>query len=177
VEDPADSDARFIRHWRLAPIESLPRGRTPEFSAMPGSTDAPWRALDAERKGFVNIGRENGTPEGVPDLAWLKTNIESERAQTKRVAIGWVRQIWVYLNGTQVFAGNNVYYPEEARTPPLGRLSLENGAFNLPLRKGTNELAVAISDDLGHIRHWGWGYQLRLGDTQGIRIDERLQDH
>jgi hypothetical protein len=43
-----------------------------------------------------------------------------------------------------------------------------NGSFDLPLRKGTNEVEVAISDDLGHIRHWGWGYQFRLDDTRGI---------
>jgi hypothetical protein len=49
-------------------------------------------------------------------------------------------------------------------------LSLENGSFDLPLSKGMNEVEVAISDDLGHIRHWGWGYQLRLDNTQGIRF-------
>ena len=167
LEDPTGSDPRYVRHWRLSPILSLPRGQSPAFSAMP-STAASWRVLNAERKGFVNIGRGNGTPQGTPDLAWLKATIESERPQTRTVAIGWVRQIWVYVNGTQVFAGYNVYYPESARTPPLGRLSLTNGSFDLPLRKGTNEVEVAISDDLGHIRHWGWGYQLRLDDTQGI---------
>jgi hypothetical protein len=167
LEDATDSDPRYVRHWRLSPITSLPRGQSLAFSAMP-STAASWRVLDAERKGFVNIGRENGTPQGVPDLGWLKTNIESERAQTRHVAIGWVRQIWVYVNGSQVFAGNNVYYPESARTPPLGRLSLGNGSFDLPVRKGANEVEVAISDDLGHIRHWGWGYQFRLDDTHGI---------
>ena len=175
LEDPTASDPRYVRHWRLSPILSLPRGQRPAVSAMP-STAASWRVLDAERKGLVNIGRGNGTPQGTPDLAWLKATIDSERPQTRTVAIGWVRQIWVYVNGTQVFAGYNVYYPESARTPPLGRLSLTNGSFDLPLRNGTNEVEVAISDDLGHIRHWGWGYQLRLDDTQGISFpgDEKV---
>jgi hypothetical protein len=174
LEDPTEADPSYVRHWYLSPILSLPRGQSPAFSAMPLDS-ASWRPLDAERKGFVNIGRGNGTSQGVPDLAWLKANIESERAQTRHMTIGWVRQIWVYVNGTQVFAGNNVYYPESARTPPLGRLSLANGSFDLPLRKGTNEVEVAISDDLGHVRHWGWGYQLRLDDTQGVSFpgDER----
>jgi hypothetical protein len=176
LEDPTDKDPRFVRHWRLAPILSLPRGQSPELSAMPVES-LSWRPIDAERKGFVNIGRGNGTPQGVPDLAWLKTNIQSERAQTRHAAIGWVRQIWVYVNGRQVFAGNNVYYPESARTPPLGRLSLGNGSFDLPLRKGPNEVDVAISDDLGHIRHWGWGYQLRLDDIQGIGFPSDNRAH
>ena len=167
LRDSTDTDPRYVRHWRLSPILSLPRGQSPDFSAMPAESPS-WRAIDAERKGFVNIGRKNGTPQGVPDLAWLKTNIKSERAQTLHVSIGWVRQIWVYVNGKQVFAGNNIYYPESARTPPLGRLSLSNGSFDLPLREGMNAVEVAISDDLGHIRHWGWGYQLRLDSIQGI---------
>ena len=167
--DPAAADPRYVRHWRLAPLASLPRGHSPNFHDAPAETST-WEHLDVERKGFVNLGRAHGTPQGVPDLAWLNTDIASDHAQVKHVAIGWARQIWVYVNGKQVFAANNLYYPESARKPPLGRMSLENDSFDLPLRQGDNRVSVAISDDLGHIRHWGWGFEFKLDDASGIRM-------
>jgi hypothetical protein len=65
-------------------VLSLPRGLSLDLSAVPGESPA-WERIDAERKGFVNISRGHGTPQGVPDLAWLKTRIDSDHFQMKHV--------------------------------------------------------------------------------------------
>jgi len=166
--DPTSADARFVRHWQISPISTLARGATPAAGSMPLDTVA-WEPLDAERGGFVNIARHHGTVRGEPDLAWLKTTIVSDRAQTKHVRLGWGHQVWIYVDGKLVFSDRNVYYPAAERKPPMGRVALENGSFDLPLQSGANEITIAISNDLGSKRHWGWGFEMRLDDVEGVK--------
>lgn len=169
LPDPTAADARFLRRWQLSPVSTLARGQEASFVAMPAASSA-WEPITAERKGFVNLGRQHGTPKGMPDLVWLKTTLQSDRAQVKRVSIGWAHEIWVHVDGKLVFADRNVYYPESGRKLPLGRLSLENGAFDLPLEKGPNEVEIAISNDLGSMGHYGWGFQFRFDDIDGLAL-------
>ena len=128
--------------------------------------------IEAEDKGFVNLGRRFGTYNGVPDLIWLKTTIGAESARTVHVSLGWAREIWIYVNGKRVFADRNLYYPATGRKPPLGRMALDNGGFDLPLQAGPNEIAIAISDDLGSKRHWGWGFEFHLDDVSGLSMSK-----
>ena len=167
--DPTDADAGLVRHWQVSPVSTLERGASPAFDALPPAS-AAWEPLDAERGGFVNLARSHGTARGVPDLAWLKTTIVSDRAQVKHVALAMGHEVWVWVGGKLVFADRNLYYPASARKPPLGRVALENGSFDLPLAAGANEVVVAISNDLGSKQHWGWGLAMRLADIDGVRL-------
>jgi hypothetical protein len=101
--DPSAADGRFVRRWRIAPASTLPRGAVPPADSLPPDS-AAWEPLDAERGGFVNIARRHATAGGPPDLAWLKTTIVSDRAQTKRVRLGLGHEVWVYVGGKLVFA-------------------------------------------------------------------------
>ena len=169
VPDPSATDGRFVRHWRISPVATLARGDAPALAAMPPAS-AAWEPLDAERGGFVNLARRHATAHGAPDLAWLKTTIVSDRAQTKHVRIGLGHEVWLWVGGRLVYADRNVYYPASGRKPPLGRVALENGAFELPLAAGVNELVIATSDDLGTRSHYGWGFEMRLDDIDGVRL-------
>lgn len=70
-----------------------------------------------------------------------------------------------------MFAGKNYYYPPAARRVPDGRLSLRNGTFHLPLQKGANQIAVALSNNFpqGHA-HYGWGLLLKLHSPAGLKL-------
>ena len=46
-------------------------------------------------------------------MAWIKTTIESDKAQTIHTSFGWVREAWVFVNGKQVFADKNLYMPRQ----------------------------------------------------------------
>jgi hypothetical protein len=89
----------------------------------------------------------------------------SDRKQTKRVNIGWTRELWVFVNGELVYSGKNLFDDVAERKTPDGRCSLENASFTLPLKPGDNEVAVAIANNF-----FGWGLMLRLADTDGVSL-------
>jgi hypothetical protein len=131
---------------------------------MPGASTG-WKALSTERNGLANISRVYGRPLPQPNraVAWLKATITSDRKQTKRVDIGWTRELWVFVNGKLVYADKNLFEVEESRKFPDARCSLANGGAMLPLEPGENEIAVAIANNF-----FGWGLVLRVVDPNGI---------
>ena len=164
--DPTAADGRFVRHWQIAPASPLADGSEPNLSDLPKPSTA-WRAVAAERNGLINISRVYGLPAARParTLTWLKTTISSSRSQSKKAAIGWSREVWVFVNGQRVYADKNLYMPPEARKAPDGRLSLQNGSLAMPLNAGDNEVAIAIANNF-----FGWGLILRLEDVDGLKL-------
>ena len=166
ARDPRDGDSGLVRNWHLSAFSALANGKDPMYSEMPRASQE-WKTISTERNGLVNLSREYGLPLHQPDraVAWLKTTITSDRKQTKKVDIGWTRELWVFVNGKLVYADKNLFDSEEARKFPDGRCSLENGAFTLPLEAGDNEVAVAIANNF-----FGWGLMLRLADPEGVHL-------
>jgi hypothetical protein len=141
---------------------------------MPPDSKA-WRSITAETKGLVNFSHEVGSAKdgAVISLAWARTTLVSDRAQMKAVQIGWVREVWVYVNGALVFAGRNIDGLPAAKAADE-RISLENGAFRLPLKRGKNEIAIALDDNLpGNTQHFGWGMEVKLKDSTGISLEPK----
>jgi hypothetical protein len=170
AKDPTAGDRRYIRNWKVSQFYTLEAGKEPNAADLPGAT-AAWTDLPAERNGFVNLSRQYGVPmQGKPDrpVAWMKTNITSDGNQIKKVSIGWLREVWVFVNGQQVYADKNFYQPPSARKAPDGRCSLDNGSFELPLKAGVNELEVAIASNF-----YGWGLIMRLDDVSGVRLETK----
>ena len=96
---------------------------------------------------------------------WLKTTIRSKTKVEKRAAIGWNDEVWVFVNGRQVYADVNAYRKPELRKKPDGRLSLDNGSFALPLDAGDNDIVVGVANAF-----FGWGLMLRLDDASGVTL-------
>lgn len=165
-------DPRLLRDWQVSAQRFVPPGPMPDYADRPASS---WTGIHAERSGLVNLTRLfDAAPRAVGALAWLRTSVVSDRDQRKPVSIGWTREVRVFVNGRPVFGDTNYYYGLPAtRRAPDGRLSLENGAFDLPLRRGRNEIAVALDNFFpGSARHGGWGLELRLHDLDGIKLGE-----
>ena len=169
----------FLRHWKISTASVLasvhdpkldaPTGVQPSYASMPPNGNA-WKAITADTKGLVNFSHEVGSAKdgSVISLAWAKTTLVSDKAQSKTVQIGWVREIWIYVNGTLVFQDRNIDGMPAAKAGDE-RISLENGTFLLPLKKGKNEIAIALDDNLpGNTQHYGWGMELKLGDPTGV---------
>jgi hypothetical protein len=166
ARDLSDVDRGLIRHWRLSPFSALPNGKDPTYDEMPGASPE-WKSIGTERNGLVNLSREYGRPVPEPNraVAWLKTTITSDRKQTKKVDIGWTRELWVFVNGKLLYADKNLFEVEGARKFPDARCSLENGAVTLPLEAGDNEIAIALANNF-----FGWGLMLRVADAGGIHL-------
>src|SRR5580765_6595367 len=95
ARDPLDGDRGVVRNWRLSPFSALPTGKDPMYDDVPGGSQE-WRTISTERGGLLNLSREYGLPlHGARAVAWLKTTIASDVKQTKKVDIGWTREVWV----------------------------------------------------------------------------------
>jgi len=166
ANDPLDGDRGLVRNWSLSTFSALQNGKEPVYNEMPGPSQE-WKTISTERNGLANLSRVYGRPLREPNraVAWLKTMITSDKKQTKKVDIGWTRELWVFVNGKLVYADKNLFDVEDARKVPDARCSLENGAFTLPLEAGDNEVAVAIANNF-----FGWGLMLRLADPEGVRL-------
>ena len=165
-------DQRLVRSWQVSAPTIVPPGPMPLYASMPRHP-GDWTSIRGEPSGLVNLSRRSAPPaRGAGACAWLKTVIVSDTDQTKRVRIGWAREVSVFVNGQPAFADRNFYFGLDAtRRRPDGRLSLENGAFVMRLHRGSNEIAVAVNDFFpGSAVHAGWGLALQVEDLGGIKL-------
>ena len=166
--DPTAADTRWLRRWQVTKAETMPAGIDFGMSMMPGK-DAAWTPIVAERRGLVNLTRlYGGNPSNRNQprrICWLKTTIHADNERLANLRLGFVDDVWMFLNGQWLYADKN-HYGEPIAKKPAGRISLDNAQVTLPLRKGDNELLVGIAHDF-----WGWGFEARLDDLDGIGLE------
>lgn len=174
----AYNDTRYLRDWQVTAPKEFPYGReivhtlpymggTPVKSTLPDST-AGWTPIKAEDRGIVNLTRVFGSvKDNGRRLAWLRTTIESDREQERILHLGFSDEVWLFVNGQVVYVDKN-HFGTPGQKFPKGRCTIENATVRLPLRKGKNEVLVALSNYF-----YGWGIVARLDDTPGIGLSER----
>ena len=168
--DPAAGDPRYLVQWQGTDPVSMGTTDHLSLSNMP-SSGSRWSPVTADYGGLMNLSRFHApTPKQAPaQVIWLHTTVRSNREQMRHVAVGWLREIWVYANGKPVFSGKNLYNVKGGRKAPDGRLSLENDGFDLPLHKGANDIVVAIDGNTPDMRgRYGWGFIMRMDQVEGI---------
>jgi len=107
-----------------------------------------WTPLAAESSGITNLAQLPGrTADTNTRLA--RYVLHADRRQTRVFQFGYSDRARVYLNGVLIYSGNNNYESRDYRY--LGTIGLFD-AVALPLRRGDNELWIAVSEDFG-----GWG--------------------
>ncbi|GJM21466.1 MAG: hypothetical protein DHS20C15_13810 [Planctomycetota bacterium] len=119
------------------------------------------RVVNARIRGIANLAEavEPGGPRTVLARAWL----HADRARRVELELGYSDRAALYLNGELLFRGNQTYRAQDYRF--LGTIGLYD-TLVLPLRAGTNELAVAVTEDFG-----GWGITARVTPTPGVRVE------
>jgi len=179
-------DAPWQRHLPPVPPDTLTKwSLSPSYDALARNLEHPlspsesaaihWQDVEAEPPGFVVIYRYRDAPhprvtfqsdfskrlEPQPGMkvVYARTNIDSDRDQVKKLFIGYSDDVSVFLNGNILYRGRSA---QGFRDPVfLGIVNPENDAVYLPLRKGRNELMLAVSELGG-----GWGFICRLEDVQ-----------
>ena len=133
-----------------------------------------WQDVEAEPPGFVVLYRYREAPhlrvtfqndfstrlqpQPGTKVLYARTTINSDRDQVKKLNIGYSDDVSVFLNGRILWRGRSA---QNFRDPAfLGIVDAENDAVWLPLKKGRNELVLALSELGG-----GWGFVCRLGDA------------
>ncbi|NUM80306.1 hypothetical protein HUU42_05820 [bacterium] len=163
----------ILTKWSLSPsYDALLRNTELPLTSAQIDT-MPWQNVEAESPGFVTIYRYRTAPHPRVTFAndfskrldpqpgmrviYAKTTIESDRDQLKKLHIGYSDDVCVFLNGKILFQGRGA---QNFRDPGfLGIMDPENDAVYLPLKKGRNELILAVSELGG-----GWGFICRLDE-------------
>jgi hypothetical protein len=164
-----------ITKWSISPAyDGLARNLESPLSSSESSS-IQWQDVEAEPPGFVVLYRYRDAPhprvtfqgdfskrlEPQPGMKVLyaRTDIDSDRDQVKKLSIGYSDDVSVFLNGKILYRGRSA---QGFRDPGfLGIVNPENDAVYLPLKKGSNELVLAVSELGG-----GWGFVCRLEDVR-----------
>jgi len=77
----------------------------------------------------------------------------AKKEETKKLAFGYSDVISIFLNGKLIFAGNSEYTSRDANFQ--GIIGYNDYIF-LPLKKGKNELMIAVAESFG-----GWGFMFK----------------
>ncbi len=182
VEIRTTPDAAWARHQPPMPPGALTRwSLSPSYDALERNLEQPlspseissirWQEVEAEPPGLVAVNRYRESPhprvsfandfskrmEPQPGMkvVYARTTVESDRDRVRKLAIGYSDDVSVFLNGQILFRGRSA---QNFRDPGfLGIVSPENDAVYLPLKKGRNELVLAVSELGG-----GWGFVCRL---------------
>jgi hypothetical protein len=71
----------------------------------------------------------------------------------------------MFINGQILYVDKNYFGTPQAKD--RGRCIIENATIKLPLKKGKNEILIALANYF-----YGWGIIARLDDTDGIEIEK-----
>ena len=179
-------DVPWERHLPLMPAGILTKWSiSPAFDALQRDLDRPlsqnesdaikWQDVEAEPPGFVVLYRYREAPHPRVTFAndfskrldpqpgmkvlYARTKIDSDRDQVKKLLIGYSDDVSVFLNGKILYRGRSA---QNFRDPGfLGIVNPENDAVYLPLKKGSNELVLAVSELGG-----GWGFICRWAEPE-----------
>jgi hypothetical protein len=179
-------DAPWERHLPPMPPGTLTKWKvSPVYDALARNLERPlsqsesgamkWQDVEAEAPGFVVLYRyyqaphlnvtfatefsKRLDPQPGTKVVYARTAIESGRDQMKKLYLGYSDEVSVFLNGQILFRGRSA---QNFRDPGfLGIINAENDAVYLPLKKGSNDLTLAVSELGG-----GWGFIGRLVDVE-----------
>lgn len=120
-----------------------------------------WTSANTEPSGVLNLAsivqasEENNT-------VFTRVVIESEKDQVKKFILGYSDRVKVYCNGDLLFSGEDNFNSRDYRF--LGTIGYFDAVY-LRLKKGRNEITLAVSENFG-----GWGLQGKFADTTGLKF-------
>jgi len=167
--------AGTLTKWSLSPAYDALARNLERPLPQSESDSIRWQDVDAEAPGFVVINRYRDSPHPRVTFAndfskrldpqpgmkvvYARTIIDSESDQVKKLYIGYSDDVSLFLNGKILYRGRSA---QNFRDPGfLGIISPDNDAVYVPLKKGRNELMLAVSELGG-----GWGFICRLEDME-----------
>jgi len=120
-----------------------------------------WKQIAADYSGITNLAKVQ-TRKKEKNSAFVKVTIVSESDQVKPLKFGFSDRAKVYLNDQLIYSGDNTFRSRDYRF--LGTIGYFDELY-LPLKKGNNELWIAVSESFG-----GWGIQAKFKDMVGISV-------
>jgi len=161
---PQRLPARTITDWQLSEAIDA-SAQTP--GTLPAFSTLHWDSVQAESPGIVLINRYRkaptiGAPASVDSIlggrvagskvVYARTTVMSDRDQFRKLDIGFSDGLVVYCNGVPLYSG---MHPSGLNND-LGILRPVGDAVFIPLKKGDNEIVMAVTEFFG-----GWAYSAR----------------
>jgi hypothetical protein len=169
------SDPTQLTEWLLSarmPNDSIFSPATlPDF-VVRGT--GKWISASAEPGGLINLNRYLGNAAGAQKtnvfggagwgIAYARIRIVSDRVQTRRLSFSYSDGIGVYVDGKRIFVGRND--SDSRYAGYLGIVGAEADGIDLPLKRGTTDVVLAVTD-----KAFGWGFRAKLDSLSGISFD------
>jgi len=153
-----------IREWSVSTVfaeKDIADALTLNAQAAAG---LDWQSLGVETNGIANISKiRDRFPDGDSTI-FVRMRIRSDKAQIKELRFGYSDRARLYLNGKRVYYGDAGWRVRDYRF--LGTVGFFDSA-GLDLKKGENEVIVAISETFG-----GWAWAGAIEDQSGIALDK-----
>ncbi len=151
-----------IKEWQVS--NSFPEQLVKESYELKKRVkpDLRWEKVTTENAGYANLARvalrsrENNT-------TFAKVIIHSDKEQVKKMSYGFSDRAIVFLNDKAIGGGQDNYASRDYRF--LGTMGFFDFVY-LPLKKGKNELWIAVSENFG-----GWGVMAKFDNMGGIKVD------
>lgn len=168
---PSLPPAGIIDRWTLSEAFNAQEFSKDELPTTSKANAMRWLDVESESTGLVNVSRfrskvtpiQRSPTRNQKDVVFARSIVYSQRDQTRKMSFGYSDEISIFLNGKILFQGNSAF---RSRDPGfLGIVGVDNDALYLNLKKGENELVLAVRETFG-----GWGFVCRLDDTNGIEI-------
>ncbi|WP_460218157.1 hypothetical protein [Psychroserpens sp. MEBiC05023] len=122
------------------------------------------RQIYLEEGVAANISRVQVLRDGTPgNTVFAKIIIHSDKDQLKLFEFGYSDRVVTILNGKPIYKGTNKWRSRDYRY--LGTIGLFDAIY-LNLKKGKNELLMAVSEDFG-----GWLITGRFKDKTGLKLE------
>lgn len=121
-----------------------------------------WKKMDSEKDGILNIAKFHKI-EDKKNTVMAKTVIYSDKEQIKKISFGFSSRIKLFLNDQLLFSGQDAFRSRDYRF--LGTVGYYDDVY-LSLKKGKNELWLAISEDMQF--RGGWGFKAKIENSKGI---------
>lgn len=170
---PPSFSKGIVQAWDLSDAFDAEAG-LPE--AVP--TISKWDRVSVEEPGLLVIDRHRKSTGELPPsfdfekrlgpakgrkIVYARGVVQSDKDQLKRLSFGYSDEIVVFLNGRPVFSGRSEFRFRDPTS--MGVMDVEDDAIYLPLKKGRNELVMAVAEYFG-----GWGLAARFDDPSGLSI-------
>jgi hypothetical protein len=171
AQTPAPSlPAGTIADWQLS--EAID-GSAFVHQTLPRLSSMTWQNVHAEHGGIVLVNRyRRAALAGLPSdasqslvvdsvmngrvpgtkVVFARSSIESDRDGVRRMHFGYSDGVVIYCNGQPLYFGMNAPFFRD-----LGVMDRYGDAVYLPLKRGTNEIVLAVTEYSG-----GWAFWARL---------------
>ncbi|MEL7246772.1 MAG: hypothetical protein AAFO03_00075 [Bacteroidota bacterium] len=123
-------------------------------------TPMNWTPLQADAGGLTNIAEVTTFQRESANTVFVRYLIEATHQHTKALQLGFSDRARVFFNGQVMFSGNDSFRTRDYRY--LGTIGYHDTIY-LPLKKGKNELWIAVSENFG-----GWAVQGRWLNLDGL---------